>query len=162
MNPPTFLNLGISHRHSGFCFSGKCGRVSLRSPHPKVATLGWPWGPDAPFTQCQETLGCPPLTNSPWVSHNEIPSHLPFLSLCITHLPFITVFALLYPCLYWKLKNKTKVTLSSQSRGAALALQVGKPIAPALQIWPLPPLLLSMLSYSWVSLSSPRNKRTYF
>ena len=57
---PTFLNLGISHRHSGFCFSGKCGRVSIRSPHPDVATLGWPWGPDAPFTQGQETLGCPP------------------------------------------------------------------------------------------------------
>lgn len=96
-----------------------------------------------------------PPTNSPWVSHNEIPSHLPFLSLCITHLLFITVFALLCPCLYRKLKNKTKVTLSSQSQGAALALQAGKPIAPTLQIRPLPRLLLSMLSYSWVSLSSP-------
>lgn len=87
------MNLAISLRHSDFCLSGKRGRFSNWSPHSYVATLGWHRGPDTPFNWGQKTLGCPP--HSHWVSHKETESLLPSSApCCITHSPFITVFAL--------------------------------------------------------------------
>lgn len=135
--------MGISQRH--FCFSGKRGRFSTWSPHSHMATLGWHWGPDAPFSQGQETLGCPPTpTGSPTMrSGATYHSHH---CVCITHWPFIMVPALLFflteiaPYTHISIKNwKTKVR-SLQIRGTGLALGVVCPNSPYLAPAPSAPI----------------------
>lgn len=155
---PTFLNLGTSkHRHSGFCF-WKGGRVSIRSPHPNVATLAGS-RTRCPLTQGQRPQHVPPPPTSG--SHNEIPSHFALLVTVCYSLAYLS--RCLY--LYTRVSTETEKLKShcSESPGLPWPCRQASPLPHSPDPLPLPRLpLTGEASKNAVSSSSPWNKRIYF